>query len=59
VAFGDAYLPVTVFAVKLNDGRFGRYNYNAATFRAFAPLANAVIPDTDFMSTVFAEKPNH
>jgi hypothetical protein len=45
--------------VKLNDGRFGRYSDSAAAFWALALLADVFIPDADFMSTVFAAKPNH
>ena len=59
MAFGDTYFPVTVFAVKLNDGRFGRYSDNAAAFWAFALLANIFVPNSNFMSTVIAAKPNH
>jgi len=59
VAFGNAYSPLTIFAEKLNDGRFGRYSDNVAAFRAFSLLAGTCIPDTDFMSTVIAAKLNH
>jgi hypothetical protein len=58
-AFGNANSPLTVFAEKLNDGRFGRYSDNIAAFGAFSLLAGTCIQDTDFMSTVIAAKLNH
>jgi hypothetical protein len=59
VAFGDAYHPVAVFTVKLNYRRFGWYPDSFAALWAFSQSADVLVLDPDFMSTVFAIKPNH
>jgi len=59
MAFGDTYHPVAVFTVKLNYCRFGWYSDNFAAFWAFSLSADILVLDPDFMSTVFAIKPNH
>ena len=59
MAFGNAYLPATVFAVKINDSRFGRYSDNFAALWTFPLPANVPVPNPDFLGTEFAEKPNH
>jgi len=59
MAFGNAYHPAAVFAVKLNYSRFSWYSDNFAALRAFSQPADVLVPNPDFMSTVFAIKPNH
>jgi hypothetical protein len=59
VTFGNAYFPAAVFTIEFNDSRIGRYSDYLAALRAFSPPADVLVVNPDFMSTVFAEKPNH